>query len=69
MTKSVLNVEGMSCQHCVKAVTEAVSAIPGVSDVAVSLEKKTVTFTHDPEKAPLKKIADEIEDIGYDVSK
>ena len=38
MTK--LNVEGMSCQHCVKAVTDALSAVPGVVRVVeVSLEK------------------------------
>jgi copper chaperone len=38
MTK--LKVEGMSCQHCVKAVTDALSAVPGVARVVeVSLDK------------------------------
>ncbi len=26
-----LNIEGMSCMHCVKAVTQALAAVPGVS--------------------------------------
>ncbi|MCG6941660.1 MAG: cation transporter [Thiohalocapsa sp.] len=35
-----LKVEGMSCMHCVKAVTEALSQVPGVTKVQeVSLEQ------------------------------
>ncbi|GEM_PF-78665 len=30
-------INGMTCEHCVKAITEEVSAIDGVSDVQVSL--------------------------------
>ncbi|MDH3969085.1 MAG: cation transporter, partial [Rhodospirillales bacterium] len=34
-----LKVEGMTCQHCVKAVREALSSVPGVDQVAeVDLE-------------------------------
>ncbi|WP_312941422.1 copper ion binding protein [Oscillibacter sp.] len=66
MTKTVLNVDGMSCEHCVKAVTNAVSALPGVSNVAVDLKAKTVTVEHAPELS-LEKIKNEIEEQGYDV--
>jgi len=31
-------VVGMTCDHCVAHVTEEVSALPGVTDVSVSLE-------------------------------
>ncbi len=31
------NVTGMSCEHCVAAVTEEVGQVAGVSDVAVDL--------------------------------
>lgn len=37
-----LKVDGMHCQNCVKAVTEAVSALPGAKGVEVSLEKGEV---------------------------
>jgi copper chaperone len=67
MSKSILNVDGMSCEHCVKAITKAVGGLSGVENVAVDLEAKTVTVTHDPEAAPLDKIKFEIEDQGYDV--
>lgn len=67
MAKTVINVDGMACEHCVKAITKAVGAVPGVSGVSVDLEAKTVTVEHDPDKAPLDKIKFEIEDQGYDV--
>jgi len=34
-------VEGMTCEHCVRAVTEALAAMPGVEDVAVDLDRGT----------------------------
>jgi copper chaperone len=67
MSKAVLKVEGMSCEHCVKAITGTVSVLPGVTSVAVDLGGKTVTIEHDPAQSPLDKIKSEIEDQGYDV--
>ena len=37
MTTQVFKVSGMTCGHCVSSVTEELSAIPGVSNVAVEL--------------------------------
>lgn len=34
-----LTVKGMSCNHCKQAVTKALEAFPGVTDVQVDLEK------------------------------
>jgi len=50
MSTQTVDVQGMTCGHCVKAVTEEVSAIPGVTDVAVDLvaggtSKVTITAT------------------------
>lgn len=67
MVKSILNVNGMSCEHCVKAITRAVSALPGVSSVYVNLKEKTVTIEHDPALSSLYNIKLEIEDQGYDI--
>ena len=38
-------VTGMTCGHCVKSVTEEVSAIPGVEKVDVVLEGGSMTVT------------------------
>ena len=40
-----LKVEGMTCGHCVAAVTEEVKQIPGVTDVAVTLEDGRLVVT------------------------
>lgn len=61
---NTLKVEGMMCQSCVNRVVEALKEI-GVT-AEVSLENKTVTF--DGEEALVKKVASEIEDLGFDVA-
>jgi copper chaperone len=67
MNNITLNVEGMSCSHCVNAVTKAVTALPGVSGVNVSLEGKTVTVDYDADQVSLDAIKEAIEEEGYDV--
>lgn len=67
MSTTVLHVEGMSCDHCVKAVTKAVTALGGVNAVQVDLKGKTVTVEHDPAGATLAQMKEAIEDQGYDV--
>ncbi|MHB8370759.1 MAG: CopZ family metallochaperone [Leptospirales bacterium] len=36
---TVIKVTGMTCNHCVMAVTRAIEKVPGVTKVAVSLER------------------------------
>jgi copper chaperone CopZ len=38
-------VSGMTCAHCVRSVTEEISAIAGVTDVAVDLPAGAVAVT------------------------
>lgn len=68
MEKTVLHVDGMSFEHCVKAITNALSVLPGVTNVSVDLTGKTVAVEYDPAKSPLDKIKFEIEDQGYEVA-
>ena len=60
-----LNVEGMSCGHCVKSVEGALNGI-GASG-KVDLADKSVTVEFDDTKLTLEKIKEAIEDQGYDV--
>ena len=46
MTTEQFQVPGVSCQHCVNAITREVSALPGVQSVQVALDNKTVTVDH-----------------------
>ena len=54
----------MTCGHCVKAVTEEVSAIEGVESVAVDLETGAVTVTAatDPTR---EQMAAAVDEAGY----
>ncbi|HJS87851.1 MAG TPA: cation transporter [Acetobacteraceae bacterium] len=59
-----LKVSGMTCAHCVRAITEAVKAVQGVEDVSVNLAQGDVTVTGTPnERAVREAIAEE----GYEV--
>ena len=64
--KTKLKVEGMSCEHCVKAITGAVGELSGVNSVEVSLEDKTVAVDH-ADQVTLEILKETIEDQGYDV--
>ena len=69
MIKSIIKVDGMSCEHCVKAVTKAVNALPGIGAVNIDLKAKTVTVEHDPNHTALEKIEYTIQEEGYDIIK
>ncbi|KGA96441.1 copper chaperone CopZ [Alkalihalobacillus alcalophilus ATCC 27647 = CGMCC 1.3604] len=65
--KEVLNVEGMSCGHCVKAVESNVGELSGVSQVSVDLSNGKVEVQFDADKVTLAQITETIEEQGYDV--
>ncbi|MDR1067911.1 MAG: cation transporter [Clostridiales Family XIII bacterium] len=68
MEKTIINVSGMSCEHCVRAVTTAVNALPGIGGVAVDLAAGTVAVEYDPAQSPLDKIKAGIADQGFGVA-
>lgn len=65
MSNVTLNVTGMSCNHCVKSVEEAVKNA-GASG-HVDLAAGTVTVEYDEQKVNVDQIKAAIEDQGYDV--
>ncbi|MDR0821839.1 MAG: copper ion binding protein [Oscillospiraceae bacterium] len=67
MAKSVIKVGGMSCEHCVKAVNDAISALAGVSGVKVSLKAGTATVKYDEAKVTLEAIHVAIKGVEYEV--
>ena len=45
--KQIVQLENLSCQNCVKHVTQHFLSMEGVSDVVVDLEKQTAQVTTD----------------------
>lgn len=66
-TITTLNVNGMSCSHCEKAVKEALNQLEGVFNTAVNLEEKTVIVQYDDMLITERVLKEAIEDVGYDV--
>jgi copper ion binding protein len=44
--KTTLKIDGMSCDHCVKHVTNALQELEGVSSAAVSLDDNSAVVDH-----------------------
>ena len=63
MTKIHLDIEGMSCGHCVRAVREALSAVDGVEVRDVSIGSADIAV--DERRAPPDRILDAVADAGY----
>ncbi|SDB80481.1 Copper chaperone CopZ [Raineyella antarctica] len=63
MATNEYTVTGMTCGHCVSAVTEEVSAVDGVSDVKVDLESGRMAVTSATE-VPLETIAAAVDEAG-----
>ncbi len=64
------SVPGMSCQHCVNAITTGVGAVPGVEQVAVDLESKTVTvaWTGSDDSTTDRAVRAAIDGAGYEIA-
>ncbi|QDI90061.1 copper chaperone [Salicibibacter halophilus] len=68
MKEMTLNVQGMSCGHCVSSIEGNVGNLNGVDYVKVHLNEGKVDVTFDSNKVDLEAITEEIEDQGYDVA-
>jgi copper ion binding protein len=64
--KTVLNIKGMSCEHCVRHVTEALEGVEGVQSVSVSLKKNAATVKH-PEGLSQAALKNAVAAAGYEV--
>ena len=67
MDQVTLQVQGMSCGHCVNAVESNVGKLDGVEQVKVNLESGKVDVSYDEGKVTVEKIKETIDDQGYDV--
>ena len=65
-TTSTYRVEGMTCDHCVRAVRAEVAEVPGVVDVQVDLAGKSVTVTSEG-AVDDEAVRAAVEEAGYEV--
>ena len=67
MTSATYTVTGMTCGHCVSAVTEEVTQVPGVTSVEVDLATGRLTVTSD---APVDDdaVRAAVDEAGYELA-
>ena len=63
MEKIDLTIEGMTCEHCVRAVRGALEKVPGARVEAVDIGSASVEY--DPERVTEETLVDAIADEGY----
>jgi copper chaperone len=66
MATKTYTVTGMTCSHCVAAVTEEVGAVAGVDDVSVDLDTGNVTVATEGEVDDAA-VRAAVEEAGYEV--
>jgi Cu+-exporting ATPase len=66
MKTEKINVYGMTCEHCVKSVTKAVSSVNGVKSVDVNLDGKFADIKYDENITNLTDIKNAVAEAGYD---
>lgn len=65
MASLTLAVEGMTCNHCVQTVTDALEGVAGVQAVQVSLEAGRAEVEFDPAKAQVEDLVHAVDEEGY----
>jgi len=68
MERATLNVQGMTCNHCVQTVKGLLEKIKGVESVVVTLEKGEVSVVYDPAAAKADQFKTAIVEAGYEIS-
>ena len=67
MRQETVKVEGMTCQHCVQIITDALKNITGLNTVNVDLVKKEVSVEFNENETKLQKISDRIIEMGFEL--
>ncbi|MDZ4063039.1 MAG: heavy metal-associated domain-containing protein [Coriobacteriia bacterium] len=62
--RTELQIQGMSCQHCVKAVDGALRAMAGVEDVEVAVGRAVLST---PNPVNLEQVRSILDDLGFEL--
>lgn len=67
MSEQTYTVTGMTCDHCVRAVTQELEKLPGVTGVDIELSTGRVTVHSDP-ALDNAAVAAAVDEAGYEVA-
>ncbi len=63
---TIIHIKGMSCNHCVQAVTKALRDIEGVQKVEINLSSGSATLEH-INPLDMKVVRAKVEKAGYEL--
>ena len=69
MKQELIKIEGMTCQHCVQTITEALKKFSGLNSINVNLDKKEVDVKFDENETSLQEITGKIVEAGFELPK
>ena len=67
MKQVTLNVPDISCEHCERTITEALTPIEGVRAVKVDIPAKQVQVEYDPNRVTLERVQQTLAEEDYPV--
>lgn len=66
MATATLKVQGMTCQHCVRSVTQALESTEGVSHAEVDLQAGRARVDYDESRVTAGELASAVAEEGYE---
>jgi copper ion binding protein len=66
LKRAKIKIDGMSCQHCVKTVTDAMVDLDGVSQVKVNLKKGEAKIKFDKDRLDLEQLKTAVVTAGFE---
>ena len=68
MAKTVLTVPDISCDHCVRTVTEALTPVDGVKQISVDIPSKQITVEYDQSRVDVDTMREVLAEEDYPVA-
>ena len=67
MTSAVLNIPEISCDHCARTITEALTPVEGVRRVSVDVPTQQVRVEYDEAQVGVERMKAVLEEVEYPV--
>ena len=68
MKNQFFRVEGMTCDHCVQTIKDAVNKLIGITKIEIDLQNKIVAVNFDQEHTNVESIKEKMISAGFKVS-
>lgn len=69
-TKTIVHITGMTCDHCIRAVTDELTSVAGVTGVTIDLREGGISSATVTSVSPLSDavLMSAVDEAGYDIA-